>query len=190
MFPLNSNLPRRNKILTRTGWQAGFPRRQGPAGIFQKRPALCVQQCCPVSPHLGRTVGALSGVWDKAGSDMLDLFFSSISGDIHSPLFSLNFCASITGKVKNASACGPALLNFRCSPDVQRGGLCNNNRIWATFLCFSLTKSSSFEAMLIHSPSWEGDGWGRTGLLRLLYQCGRTPKTHTQLLWGDFELHF
>lgn len=54
--------------------------------------------------------------------------------------------------------------------------------------CFPLTKCSSFEAMLIHSPSWEGDGWGRSGLLRLLYQCGRTPKTHTQLLWDDFEL--
>ena len=128
----------------------------------------------------GRITGALVGCSGQCQPRYAGPILSPISGYIYPSLFSLDFYASITGKVKNASACGPALLNFRCSPDVQQGGLCNNDRIWAAFLRFPLTKFSSFEATLIHSPSWEGDDWGRRGSLRPLYQCGRTPRTCTR----------
>lgn len=47
------------------------------------------------------------------------------------------------------------------------------------YLCFPLTKHSSFEAMLIHSPLWEGDGLRRRASPRLLYQSDGTPETHT-----------
>lgn len=134
----------------------------------------CVVLCLPALVHCpGRISGALVRFLGQSQPRYAGPILSSISGYIYSPPVSLDFHASITGKVKNASACRPALLNFRCSPDVQQGGLCNNDRIWDTFLCFPLTKFL-FEAMLIQSPSWEGDGWGRRGSLRPLYQCDGT----------------
>jgi len=54
--------------------------------------------------------------------------------------------------------------------------LCNYDRIWAIFLCFPLSKLSSFETVLIHSPSRDDDVLRRGTSQRLLYQSIETPR--------------
>lgn len=61
---------------------------------------------------------ALSDGWDKSGPDMLDLICLPFLV-IFTPLFSVSiFVLPLLGRSK-MSAGGPALINFRCSPDVQ-----------------------------------------------------------------------
>ena len=50
-FPLSCHLPRRSSILNRTWWEAGFPRKQGPARIFQQHPTCGIYVRCLLSPH-------------------------------------------------------------------------------------------------------------------------------------------
>lgn len=93
-----------------------FPRKQGPAAAsqqYQYTALMCIALslpklvCCP-DGIAGILVKRLSLSWPLCARPIL----SSISVSIYSHSFSLNFYASITGKVKNASACRPALLNF------------------------------------------------------------------------------
>lgn len=104
MFPLNSNLPRRKTILTRTGWQAGFPGDRGQQEFFRNAQCLMFSSLAlslPTAAHCsGRTVEALSGVWDKAGPSVLDLICLPFLV-IFTPLFSVSiFVLPLQGRSK------------------------------------------------------------------------------------------